>query len=60
MRYIIAARYNDKGERIFENEKEKLVLDSQMAREIVAGLNSRTETGAILREVMKSGEGQGA
>ncbi len=39
MNYVIAARYNEKGEQIYEHEKEKLVLDSQIAREIVAGLN---------------------
>lgn len=41
MKYVIAARYNEKGERITEEEKEHLVLDCQTAREIVAQLNSR-------------------
>ena len=41
MKYVIAARYNERGEQITEEEKEQLVLDCQTARDIVADLNSR-------------------
>lgn len=44
MRYVIAARYNDRGEQITEEERKQLVLDSEAAREIVAELNSRAAT----------------
>lgn len=41
MKYVIAARYDDKGDRIPEGERQRLVLDCQAAREIVAALNGR-------------------
>lgn len=55
MKYVIAARYNERGEQITEEEKKQLVLDCQTARDIVADLNSRITSA---RNTSKAADGK--